>query len=322
MTSGRPGASLICVVLVVLPSRPPSFRTIATFDSAARHENFARAAAELNLTESAVSHAVKTLEEQLGARLFERGPRRVALTPEGARLAARLRTVLDLLDRALDLERTRAPDKVVVAAPSMFASHILLPAWREAGELRAGAGVQLQIVGDPTDLEPPDLCIGFGIAPAGRPFTRQLSQERLVPVAASDPTTALMRPAELDLIDNTACPWIEWFLLSGEPSPDRRPVLVTSSFAVAMAAARIGAGACLAPESLARRELAAGTLVALPGAPQSLRGGWYAQWRSDNPKAARIERFTDWLASVLGGAWQALTASSPTELAAAGRRAG
>ncbi len=67
--------------------RPTLLPALGVFAAAARHQNFAHAAEELHLTPSAISHHVRKLESLLGARLFVRHARGVALTPEGRQLA-------------------------------------------------------------------------------------------------------------------------------------------------------------------------------------------------------------------------------------------
>ena len=69
--------------------RPDWLPALSAFESAARHQNFAHAAEELNLTASAVSHHVRKLESRLGVVLFQRHARGVTLTAEGRRLAVR-----------------------------------------------------------------------------------------------------------------------------------------------------------------------------------------------------------------------------------------
>lgn len=74
---------------------PPNLSALTGLAAVARHRSFVRAAAELGLSKSALSHAVRGLEDQLGARLFNRTTRSVAPTEAGARLLARLRPALD-----------------------------------------------------------------------------------------------------------------------------------------------------------------------------------------------------------------------------------
>src|SRR5512134_3385599 len=61
----------------------PSLSALRAFEAAARHESITRGAVELGVTQAAVSHQVRALEDELGLRLFRRLPRRLALTPEG-----------------------------------------------------------------------------------------------------------------------------------------------------------------------------------------------------------------------------------------------
>src|ERR1044071_7580490 len=95
--------------------RPPSLRSISAFEAAARHQSFAKAAQELNLTTSAVSHAIKSLETRLPTRLFDRAGRRVALTGEGQTLAVRVRLSLSLLGDAFDASPWLRRDRLVVS---------------------------------------------------------------------------------------------------------------------------------------------------------------------------------------------------------------
>ncbi|HTS81999.1 MAG TPA: LysR family transcriptional regulator, partial [Myxococcaceae bacterium] len=80
------------------------------FVAAARLGNLSRAAASLHLTVSALSHQVRGLEEQLGQRLFDRGPRGLRLTPAGERLFGQVAPPLDALSLALAPQPARSPD--------------------------------------------------------------------------------------------------------------------------------------------------------------------------------------------------------------------
>ncbi|MBV4458860.1 LysR family transcriptional regulator [Pseudomonas sp. COR58] len=88
--------------------KQPSTTDLSMFLCIARHLNFSRAAVELGLTPSALSHALRTLESRLGVRLFNRTTRSVALTEAGERLQARLQPAFRDIDDALeDLNRFR-----------------------------------------------------------------------------------------------------------------------------------------------------------------------------------------------------------------------
>ena len=132
-----------------MSARPPSLRAISAFEAAARHQSFARAVQELNLTTSAVSHAIKGLETRLRTRLFDRAGRKVRLTPEGQTLAVRVRLSLSLLDDAFDtapwLRRDRLDcfDSLFDRQPPGPALHDFrpsLPHHRTGPAMRPGTG--------------------------------------------------------------------------------------------------------------------------------------------------------------------------------------
>src|SRR3954465_14829632 len=110
-----------------MPVRPPSLRSIAAFEAAARHASFTKAAEELNLTPGAISHAIKALEQRLGQRLFDRTGRAVALTAAGLSLAVKVRLSLGLLADAFETTPWRALDRLVISTTGSIAQKLLIP---------------------------------------------------------------------------------------------------------------------------------------------------------------------------------------------------
>ncbi|KHL07617.1 UNVERIFIED_CONTAM: XRE family transcriptional regulator, partial [Mumia flava] len=82
------------------PMRLPSLGALRVFEAAARYESFSRAATELFVTHGAVSHQMRTLEDELGVSLFERRGKRVMLTHAGRAYADRVREALDQIAQA------------------------------------------------------------------------------------------------------------------------------------------------------------------------------------------------------------------------------
>jgi LysR family glycine cleavage system transcriptional activator len=106
----------------------PPLGTVRTFEAVSRNLSFTKAADELALTQSAVSHQIRALEDHLGARLFQRQHRGIELTPEGRTLLEGLRAGLDSI--LLASERIRNQRRVgvlTVAAPAAFAIWWLVP---------------------------------------------------------------------------------------------------------------------------------------------------------------------------------------------------
>ena len=107
-------------------NRPPLHALIG-FAAAARSGNLTRAAESLHLTVSALSHQIRTLEERLGVRLFERGPRGVRPTPDGERLLERIAPHLDALEHALRPFSPRRDEVLTISLMASMASAWLVP---------------------------------------------------------------------------------------------------------------------------------------------------------------------------------------------------
>src|SRR6185369_13382228 len=124
--------------------RPPSLRSIAALEAAARHQSFTKAAAELNLTPGAISHAIRALEQRVGSELFVRSGRRVALTEAGQVLVTRVRLSVSLLGDAFDLSRGSRAERLVISTLPSIASKILIPAFAEVERVVPDTWFELQ----------------------------------------------------------------------------------------------------------------------------------------------------------------------------------
>src|SRR5580692_4426000 len=124
--------------------RLPSLNGLRAFEAAARHLSFTRAAAELNVTQTAISHQIRRLEEQLGKRLFLRRARALRLTRDGQDYLPAIRTAFDDLRRAT--ARLQRPDREGLLTVSTTAS--LAAKWlvtRVAGFQDANPGIEVRI---------------------------------------------------------------------------------------------------------------------------------------------------------------------------------
>ncbi len=117
-----------------------------TFEVAARHQSYSRAAEELRLTHSAISHQMRLLEDELGAPLFERSGRQMRLTQLGAELAAEVRDSFERLGRAVDRARRLSSSKLItVSVLPSFASRWLVPRLSRFYELHPELEVSLRV---------------------------------------------------------------------------------------------------------------------------------------------------------------------------------
>jgi LysR family glycine cleavage system transcriptional activator len=289
-----------------MPVRPPSLRSIAAFDAAARHASFTKAAAELNLTPGAISHAIKALEERLDQTLFERNGRTVALTPAGLTLAAKVRVSLGLLSDAFETTPWRALDRLVVSTTGSIAQKILLP---RLGELQASipaARLDIRTTDALADFdEGIDLAIRFGPGGWRGLQSHKLAEERLVPVVG--PTyRAGGRPrnqAELAdhiLIHHAESGWRLW-LDPAQPDPTRTAsALFLADQALVIDAAAAGHGVGLVRERLADEELRSGRLVQILDRTVPAEYAYWAVWSASSPKLSLIEAFVEAAAAIFG----------------------
>ena len=145
-----------------------SLSALASFEAAARLESFTLAAAELGVTQAAVSRQIKLLEEELNAPLFLRAHRKVKLTPAGAALSATVSGAFARMAEMIDtIRQPVVPDTVTVGATLAFSHFWLLP--RLAGFRAEHPEIKLKLIADdnPTDLRRDrlDAAIRFGKAP-------------------------------------------------------------------------------------------------------------------------------------------------------------
>lgn len=239
------------------------------FEASARHLSFTRAAIELNVTQAAVSHQVKSLEEQLNVVLFKRLPRGLMITAEGESLLPVLR---DSFDRMADVvERFRGGhvrEILTVGAVGTFAVGWLLPRLAAFRDRHPFIEVRLSTNNNRVDLaaEGLDFAIRFGAGAwhgtdAVRLFDAPLS-------ALAIPAVARELKTPEDLLGITLLrsyrrdEWTRWFEAAGMPRtlPPQNAIVFDTSLAM-MEAVLQGAGIGLAPPLMFSRLLGAGAVV-------------------------------------------------------------
>ncbi len=292
--------------------RIPNFVLLRAFEATARLKSFTRAAAELHLTQSAISHQVRELEETFGRRLLVRRNRTVDTTPEGARLQQNLGRVFDVIEAACD-EVGLAPTAQVLAlhsAPS-FAAKWLGPRLPQFMREHPDITIRLSSGAEPVDLTRDreiDVAISYGHA-VERPaiVTLPMGAERIAPMCS--PT--LLQPGvpardairRLTLIDSqlSRIGWADWFARNALALPSRaRPSFDRA--ALALSAAVDGMGVALETTRLAERELSRGDLVLL-GEDEFTpiaRDTHFLGYRADERTVDKVRRFVGWLGRAAG----------------------
>jgi LysR family transcriptional regulator, glycine cleavage system transcriptional activator len=267
-----------------MPRRLPPLAALRAFEAAARHLSFKRAAAELHVTATAISHHVRLLEDTIGVRLFERRPRRVAMTAEAQVLFPVLRDGFDSFATALEsIGRKHAPAAVTLSATMAFTAKWLVP--RMAAFRSACSGIDLKVLAtdEPVDLEAgvADLAVRYGPEPASGLAAERLLVDRFAPVASprlgvrkpSDLKAAMLLHFDWSRSDPANPTWPRWLAAARVRGIDAHAGMRFSDESHAIQAAIAGHGVALLSLTLVADELAAGTLV-VPFGPE-LRGHSY-----------------------------------------------
>lgn len=286
-----------------MPVRPPSLRAIAAFEAAARHQSFTRAADELNLTQSAISHAIRSLELRLGVELFERFGRTVSLTEAGRAFVSRLRLSLDLISEAFDVQPKLGRARIVVGATPGVLERVLAPRLSAFVQAHPDQRIELRLSGDHTQVQSGevDVAVLFGAGACPGLARRKLASEALIPVAA--PAADLpRRPEDLvraRLIHQPQHPWRLWLEEVGLGDLPTPPGVTIDNAVAALELARCGAGVCLGRALLVREDLASRRLIRLFEAEAPMREDYAAVWNPASPGAEAVLTFVEWLAGEL-----------------------
>ena len=276
---------------------------LRAFESAARHLSFTRAGDELCVTQTAVSHQVKGLEERLGVALFRRSSRGLKLTDEGVALAPTLFEAFGAIDRLFEqFEAGGVREVLTVSAVGTFVVGALLerlPAFRAAYPL-----VDLRILTNNNKVdvvaEGLDYAIRFGDGAWHGCDAEPICEAPMSPLCAPQLAQQLREPADLLraplLRSYRPQDWLSWFRSAGLEAVNLRGPLFDSSLIMTQAAIR-GEGVALAPYDLFRRELDGGQLVR-PFSIDANVGGYWLTWLKSRTPSAAMRAFRDWLRSV------------------------
>lgn len=288
-----------------MTQRTEFLSALAAFESAARHQNFARAGTELHLTASAVSHHVRKLEARLGVALFQRHARGVSLTAEGRRLADSASSAMaDMEGVAAALASTPGERERV----RISTLHSLTYAWlmprlpdfaRRHPEVRLGIDTEIGLTR--FDDGGADLAIRHGPGHWPGLTAHHLMDDALFPVAspaflARHPLSDAAGIAALPLIHDLARQgWHDWFRAAGVALARIDERFVFSDSTDALEAAAQGLGVALAREKIVAPDLAAGRLIALVGPRLPTRWQYYVVYPAHRRLRPPAQQFVDWL---------------------------
>ena len=287
----------------------PSLRGLRVFCEAARNLSFKAAGDSLFITASAVSHQIKSLEQEFDTELFVRGTRTLSLTPEGAALFERIDPLLaEIRDVCGSLFPTGKPVPVRFAAPPFFATEHLIPRLGNLLPADAGYAFEVATIDGRPDRHPDNAHIAVLLADKApvEHRSRSLFELELVPACAPALAERLKAAPMSDWMAETlivhsgrANAWRHWFRQHGLKltHPDKVMVL-DSMFAVARAAEQ-GLGVALVPVALARKWFASGSLVRLAPAVLPTGDAYYLSWQQLSGTALDLDGLSDQIANAL-----------------------
>ncbi|UZW58878.1 LysR family transcriptional regulator [Lysobacter enzymogenes] len=274
---------------------------LKAFEAAARALSLTRAADELNVTQAAVSHQVRLLENQLGVELFRRLPRGLALTDEGLGLLPAIQEAFDRIDSALDRVGDGLAREVVhVGAVGTFASGWLLPRLAEFARLHPSVDVRVSTHNNRVDpaAEGLDYAVRFGRGTWPGMESKFLLAAPLTPLCTPAIAQQLRDPAELArfplLRSYFVDDWRLWFEAArAVPCGPINGAIFDSSVTMVQCALQ-GLGVALAPPSMFAREIAQGLLVQ-PFDTALDAGGYWLTRLALKPAGDGASAFAGWL---------------------------
>lgn len=285
-----------------------SLASVRAFEAAARHGSFRAAALELNLSPSAVSHAILKLEQALGTALFERDGRQVHLSPDGEMLMRHVGIAFDELRRGMEAVSNRKTKLLRLHSAPSFAAQWLSP--RLSGFFAAQPDIEVRLAASTEyarfSNDDFDVDIVYGPPRTEGVVVLPLGEELVTPLCAPQLAGAIRSPA--DLLDQVLIQsevkrvrWPDWFAANDMTMPAPHGMRFDRSF-LAIAAAVDGLGIALESTRLAEREIQRGLLVApLAGIARDVT---YIGHHLVYPRTLRqrytVRVFATWLLTQLG----------------------
>jgi LysR family transcriptional regulator, glycine cleavage system transcriptional activator len=286
----------------------PSLNGLRAFEAAARHMSFTRAADELHVTQTAISHQIRRLEEQLRKRLFVRKNRALALTRDAADYLPAIRAAFDDLRRATDrLLRPEREGLLTVSTTASLAARWLVT--RVASFQDAHPDIQVRLTTSPHlvdfQREEVDMALRYGRGSWPGLRTQWLMAEDTLPVcspALMSGPRPLRRPEDLvhhTLLHTSACgreDWQLWLTAAGLPaSLALRKGLSFDQGFLALQAAIDGLGIALSKRTLVDADIVAGRLVVPFDVILPADAGYYIVAPEETADTSKIALFRDWL---------------------------
>ena len=289
-----------------MTARLPSLNGLRAFEAAARHLSFTHAAQELNVTQTAISHQIRRLEEELGIKLFIRQSRALALTPQAAEYLPGIRAAFQDLRTATDRLLRKGDDRVLtISTLTSLAVKWLLPRLSSFQEQHPEIDVRITTSTELVDFHTSnvDAAIRYGQGRWPGLDAEWLMAEHLFPVCSPKLLTgerALRRPEDLEHAtllhtSSTIDDWRLWLTAAGLPAhlSQNRGLTFDLAF-MTIQAAIDGLGVAMGHTAYVADDVANGRLV-VPFNVSMPSAGYYFVTPQDRPATPKLNLFRDWL---------------------------
>ncbi|QOK97868.1 transcriptional regulator GcvA [Ralstonia pseudosolanacearum] len=286
------------------PMRLPPLGALRVFEAAARYESFSRAAIELFVTHGAVSHQMRTLEEDLGVPLFERRGKRVTLTHAGRAYADRVRDALDQIAQAThQLRAGNRDNRLTISTMPSFAARWLTP--HIGTFIERHPELEVELFSSPVLVdfarEEVDVALRMGSGNYPGLYVETLLDDVFFPICS--PTFNGGRlprtPAEMasmTLLRSEGEQWKPWFDAAGvEGFPEPRAGLMFQDSSLLLQAAAGGQGIALIRPTLAFNDLMAGRVVRLFDVTIPCPWNYYFVCPHSALQTSKMQAFRAWL---------------------------
>jgi LysR family transcriptional regulator, glycine cleavage system transcriptional activator len=287
--------------------RLPPLPALRAFEAAARHLSFKRAADELSVTPTAISHHIRLLEGTLGVRLFDRRHRQVVMTAEAQALYPVLRDGLDNFAAAIaGIARKQRRPAVTLSATTAFTARWLIPRMGAFRSAHPNVDMNVLATDDPVDLGTGavDLAIRYGRAPFPGLTSELLIVDRFAPVASPRLGVARLNDLKHTTLlhfdwrhsDASTPTWLRWLTAARVRGIDAQAGMRFSDESHAIQSAIAGHGIALLSLTLVADELASGALV-VPFGPQLRGHSYHLVYKGSRPADTPAAAVRSWLLS-------------------------
>jgi LysR family glycine cleavage system transcriptional activator len=284
----------------------PPLNGLRAFEAAARHLSFTQAAAELNVTQAAISHQIRGLEERLGVQLFVRRNRALLLSEAGQAYLPALREAFDTIAAATDrLLRRDEAGPLLVSTTASFATKWLVPRLATFQQLYPEIEVQISTGVALADFQRDnvDVAIRWGLGSWPNVTAERLFAEDMFPVCAPSlikGKNALRKPADLARftllhMTNQRDDWRLWLTAAGAKNVDPARGPVFDHAMTVLQAAMDGLGVAIGHRPLVERDIEAGRLVAPFDMVLPIDAGYYLVAPPNAMRRHKVRSFRDWV---------------------------